>query len=90
MNISEREADDRAEFLDEGKPFATWRKADKVTRWAFREFRLARQTEWGELLSHVAEELERLRVWRDRAHKFLTKRYESLRAPLPGWMGAHF
>ena len=90
LKISQRVADDRAEFLDEGKPFATWRKADKITRRAFREFRRARQTEWGELLPHVAEELERLRVRRGRAHKFLTKRYESLRAPLPGWMGAHF
>ena len=88
--ISERVTDDRKEYLEEGKPFATWRKADRITRRAFRGFRRARQTEWGEMLQTVAGELERLRVRRGRVHKFLNKRYEPLRAPLPNWMTAHF
>ncbi len=88
--ISERVADDRKEYLEEGKPFATWRNADKITRRAFRSFRKARHVEWDDMLNTVATELERLRVRRGRVHKFLNKRYEPLRAPLPDWMVTQF
>ncbi|UYV36895.1 hypothetical protein N4R57_18210 [Rhodobacteraceae bacterium D3-12] len=90
MDISDGAIPDEQSFREEGKPFATWRKADKVTRQAFRGFRLAREVEWGEMLSTVAVELERLRVRRGRVHKFLTKRYEPLRASLPPWFADQF
>ena len=90
LEISERAIPDEQKFSEEGKPFATWRKADKVTRQAFREFLRAGKVSWEEAQSIVATDLERLRVRRGRVHKFLTKRYEPIRAALPDWMSKSF
>ena len=88
--IAEEAITDRKQFLDAGKAFATWRKSDKRTRVAFRSFRHSRAVSWDEILPFVAGELERLRVRRGKVHKFLTKNFEPLRAPLPNWMMTRF
>ncbi|MDQ2090933.1 glycosyltransferase family 2 protein [Marimonas arenosa] len=77
-------------FQTEGKPFATWRRADQRTRQAFRSFQRSRLVGWTDMVQTVSTELERLRVRRGRVHKFLNRKYEPLRAQLPDWMKAHF
>lgn len=84
--ISEASVTDRKAFLDEGKPFATWRKADQITRRAFRGFKHAEEKSWAEILPHVENELDRLRVRRGDVFKFLNKKFAHVRAPLPDWM----
>ena len=78
------------EFQSEGKPFSTWRRADQRTRQAFRAFNRTRQVGWDDMVATVLSELERLRVRRGKVHKFLNKKFEPLRAPLPDWMNSHF
>ena len=78
--------EDWSEFNNQGRPFATWRRADQRTRQAFRAFDRSRQIGWDEMVSTVSGELERLRIRRGKVHKFLTRKYEPLRAPLPEWM----
>ena len=89
-DIAEGSITDREQYLEAGKAFATWRKSDKRTRTAFRSFRHSRSVSWEEILPFVQTELERLRVRRGKVHKFLTKNFEPLRAPLPVWMQSHF
>ncbi len=89
-DIAESAISDRKQYLDAGKAFATWRKSDKRTRLAFRSFRHSRSVSWDEILTHVSSDLERLRVKRGNVHKFLTKNYEPVRAPLPVWMQTQF
>lgn len=88
--IAAEAIDDWSAFHTAGKPFATWRRADQRTRQAFRTFARSRRVEWPEMIPTVLNELERLRVRRGKVHKFLNKKYEPIRAPLPDWMGDHF
>ena len=89
-SIATDSIDNWQSYQEAGKPFATWRRADKRTRHAFRSFKRTRQVGWEELVQTVSNELERLRVRRGTVHKFLNKKYEPLRAPLPERMKSHF
>ncbi|MEZ5713812.1 MAG: hypothetical protein R3D85_00775 [Paracoccaceae bacterium] len=82
--------DSWSSYKAEGKPFATWRRADQRARQAFRSFERTRQVTWDEIVSTASTELERLRIRRGEVHKFLNRKFEPLRAPLPGWMMSHF
>ena len=88
--IASEAIDSWGDYKSAGKPFATWRRADQRTRLAFRTFKGTRQVTWEEMLKTVPAELERLRVQRGSVHKFLNKKYEPLRAPLPDWMSPLF
>lgn len=88
--LAEKAIDSWDDFMDEGKPFATWRRADKRTRQAFRSFAASRELPWSEMLETANEDLERLRVRRGNVHKFLNKNFEPVRAPLPEWMAPLF
>lgn len=74
------------EFQSEGKPLATWRRADQRSRQAFRGFRKTPEASWDNMFAAALADLDRLRVRRGNVHKFLNKNFQPYRAKLPEWM----